>query len=188
MSISQGTSETVPSGMDLFVSLRHFAPDGAEILYTGSMGEGVPATKGFLRLALRKTNPQHPHHRPWQPHRDYTAADVLPVVCGEVYPVDVELWPTNLVVAAGGRLSFEISSRDTDGSGVFMHTDPQDRLVEPSSFFVSFDCFAHISSSWQVSRRTSRFESRALRSGLCKLFTLAGDSTQELSPDRPVIA
>lgn len=127
VSISQGTSETAPSGMDLFASLRHFAPDGSEILYTGSTGEGAPATKGFLRLALRKTNPRHPHHRPWQPHRDYTSADVLPVACGEVYPVDVELWPTNLVVAAGGRLAFEISSQDTDGSGMFMHTDPEDR-------------------------------------------------------------
>lgn len=131
VSISQGTSETAPSGMDLFASLRHFAPDGSEILYTGSTGEGAPATKGFLRLALRKTNPRHPHHRPWQPHRDYTSADVLPVACGEVYPVDVELWPTNLVVAAGGRLAFEISSQDTDGSGMFMHTDPEDRLVSP---------------------------------------------------------
>ncbi|ETS77213.1 hypothetical protein PFICI_11087 [Pestalotiopsis fici W106-1] len=129
VSISQGTSETAPSGMDLFVSLRHFAPDGKEILYTGSGGEGVPATKGSLRLALRQTNPRHPHHRPWQPHRDYTSADVLPVVCGEIYSVDVELWPTNLVVTAGSKLSFEISSKDTDGSGLFMHTDPDDRLV-----------------------------------------------------------
>ncbi len=52
----------------------------------------------FLRVSLRKTNPEHPFHYPWLPYRGYLSSDVLPVIPNEVYAVDVELWPTNVVL------------------------------------------------------------------------------------------
>jgi hypothetical protein len=52
---------------------------------------------------------------------------VLPVIQGEIYAVDVEVWPTNVVVDKGGKLVFEVSSGDTQGSGIFLHDDPVDR-------------------------------------------------------------
>jgi hypothetical protein len=107
-----------PSDLDLFLSLRHFAPSGDEIVYTGSTGEAVQVTKRWLRASLRKTNPQHPHHRPWLPHRDFNSTDVLLVMMNEIYPVDVELWPTNAVVGTGGRLVLEVSSGDTAGGWI----------------------------------------------------------------------
>lgn len=127
VSVSQSPGGPVPSDLDLFISLRHVSAQGSEILYTGTTGEGAPVTKGFLRVSMRKTNPDHPLHRPWLPYREYRSTDVLPVVPDEIYSVDIELWPTNVVVDAGNRLTLEISSGDTAGTGLFHHNDPIDR-------------------------------------------------------------
>lgn len=118
---------TTPSDIDLFLSLRHISSSGDEVFYTGTTGEPAPATKGFLRVSLRRTNPQHPQHRPWFPHRDYLSTDALPVVPNEVYTVDVELWPTNVVVQRGERLVLDIGASELAGSGLFQHNDPSDR-------------------------------------------------------------
>ncbi|KAJ5554254.1 hypothetical protein N7513_004213 [Penicillium frequentans] len=127
VSISRDRWGGSPSDLDLFLTLRHFSPSGEEILYTGSAGEPVPVTKGWLRVSLRKTNPQHPRHRTWLPYRDYYSTDVLPVIPNDVYSVDVEIWPTNVVVESGGRLALEVSSGDTSGTGFWGHDDPIDR-------------------------------------------------------------
>lgn len=127
VSVSRDRWGNTPSDLDLFISLRHLAPSGEEINYTGSSGDPVPVTKGWLRVSLRKTNPQHPRHRSWLPYRDFYSTDVLPVIPNEVYSVDVELWPTNVVVESGGRLVLEVSSGDTAGTGIWGHDDPIDR-------------------------------------------------------------
>lgn len=72
-------------------------------------------------------NKENPKHREWLPHRDYTSRDVLPVIQGDIYPVDIEIWPTNAIVEKGGKLVFEVASGDTQGSGIFRHDDPLDR-------------------------------------------------------------
>ena len=118
---------TVPSEIDLFVTLRHIGPDGREIFYTGTAGDPVPLTKGWLRTSLRKVNDSHPQHAPWNPYREYLSTDVQPVRPEEVYEVDVEVWPTCVVIEKGGKLVFEVSSTDTQGSGIFAHNHPEDR-------------------------------------------------------------
>ncbi|KAL2019410.1 hypothetical protein VTK56DRAFT_9701 [Thermocarpiscus australiensis] len=130
VSVSPDRGGPTPSDIDLFVTLRHIGADGEEIFYTGTAGDPVPLNKGWLRVSLRKVNGQHPKHRDWLPHRDYTSKDVLPVIQGEVYAVDVEVWPTCVVVEEGGRLMFEVASGDTQGSGIFLHDDPVDRSPE----------------------------------------------------------
>lgn len=45
----------------------------------------------------------------------------------EIYEVDIDVWPTSVVISPGHRLLFEVSSGDTDGSGLFLHQDPVDR-------------------------------------------------------------
>ncbi|KAK4172071.1 putative acyl esterase [Triangularia setosa] len=127
VSVSPDRGGPTPSDIDLFLTLRHIGADGKEIFYTGTAGDPVPLTKGWLRVSLRKVNKEHPKHRPWLPHRDYTSKDVLPVIQGEVYPVDVELWPTCVVIQEGESLALEVSSGDTQGSGIFLHNDPMDR-------------------------------------------------------------
>jgi hypothetical protein len=61
------------------------------------------------------------------PVRSYLSTDVQPVISDQVYPVDVEIWPTNVVIEKGGKLRFEIAAADTQGSGIFLHNHPEDR-------------------------------------------------------------
>ncbi|KAG5770038.1 hypothetical protein H9Q72_002946 [Fusarium xylarioides] len=130
VSVSPDPSGPTPSDIDLFVTLRHFDPSGEEVFYTGTAGDPVPLTKGWLRVSLRKVDSEHSKHREWLPHRNYTSKDVQPVIQGEVYAVDIEVWPTNVIVDKGGKLVFEVSSGDTQGSGIFLHNDPIDRSPE----------------------------------------------------------
>ncbi|KAJ5871801.1 uncharacterized protein N7529_004154 [Penicillium soppii] len=129
VSISRGRWGDSPSDLNLFLTLYHLSPSGEEIFYTytDSAGEPVSVIKGWLRVSLRKPNPQHPHHRAWLPYRDFYFTDVLPVVSSDVYPVEVELWLTNVVVESGGRLALEVSSGDTSGTGFWGHDGPFDR-------------------------------------------------------------
>jgi hypothetical protein len=85
--------------------------------------------------------PTPPAPPPWQPFHPHDRAD--PAQPGQIYPVDVELWPTSIVLPAGATLALTISGRDfargtthptTDpgqltgrGCGTFLHCDPTDR-------------------------------------------------------------
>jgi predicted acyl esterase len=122
--------QTQPSDIDLFLTLRHISPEGKEVFYTGTAGDPVPLTKGWLRTSLRKVNDQHPRHREWLPYREYLSTDVQEVKADTVYEVDVEVWPTNVVVEKGGKLVLEVSSGDTQGTGIFGHNHPEDRSEE----------------------------------------------------------
>ncbi|KAF2214215.1 hypothetical protein CERZMDRAFT_37678 [Cercospora zeae-maydis SCOH1-5] len=117
-----------PSDIDLFLTLRYISPSGKEVFYTGTAGDPVPLTKGWLRVSLRKANTSHPQHKEYLPYREYKSDDVQEVVPGEVYTVDVEVWPTNIVVEKGGKLVLEVASGDTQGSGIFQHKSNADRV------------------------------------------------------------
>ncbi|KEF60634.1 uncharacterized protein A1O9_02195 [Exophiala aquamarina CBS 119918] len=119
-----------PSEIDLFLTLRHLDANGNEVFYTGADGDSVPVCKGWLRVSLRKTNDQNSQHKFWHPYREYRSIDVLPVVPGDVYTVDVELWPTSVVLTRGEVLVFEVSSGDTQGAGRFEHNSSIDRPLE----------------------------------------------------------
>jgi predicted acyl esterase len=115
--------------IDLFLTLRHIDPTGKEVHYTGTAGDGVPLTKGWLRASLQKVHEENPKNRPYLPHREYLSSGVQPIVAEQVYGVDVEIWPTNVVVEKGGHLIFEVSSGDTQGSGIFQHNSEVDRYA-----------------------------------------------------------
>ncbi|KAK4942428.1 hypothetical protein LTR10_017875 [Elasticomyces elasticus] len=127
VSMSPYLGKTVPTDIDLFLTLRHISPAGKEVFYTGTAGDGVPLCKGWLRVSNRKVDTTHHKHRPWLPYRDYFSTSVLPVLPGEVYPVDVEIWPTNVVLEPGAKLVLEVASGDTQGCGTFQHTSSVDR-------------------------------------------------------------
>ncbi|KAL4790684.1 Alpha/Beta hydrolase protein [Aspergillus venezuelensis] len=130
VSMSPNPGSPTPSDIDLFLTLRYISPKGKEVFYTGTAGDPVPLCKGWLRVSLRHINKDHARHREYLPQRDYFSTDVRPVIPGEVYPVDVEIWPTNVVVERGGKIILEVSSGDTQGSGIFLHNEPTDRSVE----------------------------------------------------------
>lgn len=122
--------------IDVFLTLRHIGPEGKEIFYTGTAGDPIPLCKGWLRVSNRKVHDENPKHRPYLPHREYLSTDVLPVKQGEVYGVDIEMWPTNCIVDKGGKIVFEVSSGDTQGSGIFQHCSEKDR---PASKFAGIN-------------------------------------------------
>ena len=116
--------------VDLFLTIRHLNADSKEVLYTGTVGDPVPVTKGWLRASLRKTNSNEPKHTFWHPHREYLSTEAELLTPGTVYELNVEIWPTNVILARGDRLVFEVSSGDTQGAGIFEHNSPKDRSVE----------------------------------------------------------
>ena len=50
--------------IDVFVTIRHIDVSGQEVYYTGTAGDAVPLTKGWLRASLRKVNTDHPKNQP----------------------------------------------------------------------------------------------------------------------------
>ncbi|KAA8617367.1 X-Pro dipeptidyl-peptidase protein [Pyrenophora tritici-repentis] len=130
VSLSPYATGATPSDIDLFLTLRYISPEGKEVHYTGTAGDPIPLVKGWLRVSFRNTNPNHPKHREYLPWRDYFSTDVRPVIPGDIYSVDVEVCPTNVVVEKGSKIVFEVSSGDTQGSGIFQHNHPQDGSEE----------------------------------------------------------
>jgi hypothetical protein len=126
---------------DVFVVFRVFAPDGSEVTFQGALDPHTPVAQGWLRLSHRETDPELSEpYRPYHTHR--SRRTVRP---GTVVEVDIEMWPTSIVVPAGYRLGLTIRGNDHrndlegsnggissfrnrfTGCGPFLHDDPRDR-------------------------------------------------------------
>ena len=129
MALSARNGST-PSEMDIFVTLRHLDASGSEIYYTGAVGDPIPVVRGWLRTSLRKTTEHASLLSAMIPERDYLASDVQPVRLDEVYTMDVEIWPTNVVLQADERLALQVSSCDTENVELFSHNHSEDRAEE----------------------------------------------------------
>lgn len=127
---------------DIFAVLRVFDPNGTEVDFQGALDPHTPIGNGWLRASHRKLDPQRTReYRPYHTHDVYQ-----PLVRGEVYELDVEIWPTCLVVPAGYRIALTLLGKDFErpmeggslgtvlnpmrGSGPFLHDSPQDRPAE----------------------------------------------------------
>lgn len=126
-SVKKRADGTAPRDIDVFVTLRHIGPDGKEVFYTGTAGDPVPLAKGWLRGSLRAINEASPVHKEYLPYREYRSTDVSYLEPETKYELLVEIWPTACVIDKGGKLVFEVSTGDTQGSGLFQHKDPEDR-------------------------------------------------------------
>lgn len=115
--------------IDVFLTLRRISPSGKEIFYTGTAGNSVPLKKGWLRVSLHKITSDHPKNRPYLPHREYLSTDVQQL-SDTIYSIDVEILPPNVIIERGGKLVFEVSSGDTQGSRIFSHESEADRPRE----------------------------------------------------------
>lgn len=143
---------------DIFVTIRVFDPQAREITFVGAVDPHAPAAMGWLRLSHREldreaSRPWHPVH----PHRQ-----VVPTVAGEVYPVDIEVWPTSIVLPPGHTIAVTIGGRDytnasgadptrkpvtmsnfknqMTGCGPFLHDDPTDRSPELVDVITTVHC------------------------------------------------
>jgi uncharacterized protein len=135
--------ESTTADADLFLVLRAFGPDGDEVVFRGAIDPHTPLSQGWLRASHRKLDP-----RLSTPYRPYLAHDeIQPLTPGEIHRLDIEIWPTSVVLPAGYRLALTVQGRDYEypkaplarlsnfkndlrGSGPFLHDDPSDRPVE----------------------------------------------------------
>jgi len=82
--------------MDIFATLQLFAPDGKEATWEGASEPAVPLTQGWLRVSHRKLDPKLA-----LPGVLITAMTRSKIEPWEIYEVQVELWPTCIVVTKG---------------------------------------------------------------------------------------
>ncbi|KAF5672001.1 putative acyl esterase [Fusarium heterosporum] len=128
VSATRKSSDTSPpSDIDLFITLRKINAKSEEVFYTGTMGDPVPIVKGWQRVSLRKVDANNQLHKEYLPYRNYYSADAQPVEEDQKYDVDVEIWPTNVVLEPEETLVLEIAGHDTQGVGKFSHEHPDDR-------------------------------------------------------------
>jgi len=116
------------SDIDIFVSLRMFAPDGTEVVFAGA-SDVAPVARGWLRASHRKLDPaMSTAYRPYHAHDE-----IQKLVPGQVYPLDVELWPTSIVFPKGYRMVLTLRGCDLELGGTpgrILHNHPSDRPPE----------------------------------------------------------
>src|SRR5262245_46335425 len=153
MVVREQTEITGPSALKLFVSsetedadifavLRIFDPQGKEALFQGALDPKTPVGQGWLRASHRKLDAKKSlPYRPWHTHDE-----LQKLVPGKPVELDIEIWPTCIVVPAGWRISLSIRGRDYEhddaaatlsnmknpmkGCGPFTHEDPTDRPMK----------------------------------------------------------
>ncbi|HET7597684.1 MAG TPA: CocE/NonD family hydrolase [Burkholderiales bacterium] len=125
---------------DLFLIVRAFSPDLKEVTFMGALDPHTPLAQGWLRASHRKLDSQRS-----LPYRPYHSHDqIQPLVPGQVYELDIEVWPTCIVLPGGYRIGLTVRGRDYEypggaapglgnlnavftGVGPFRHDDPRDR-------------------------------------------------------------
>ena len=93
---------------DLFLVVRLFAPDLKEVTFKGALDPHTPIAQGWLRASHRKLDPKK--SRRYKPH--HTHDERQPLRPGQVYELDVEVWPTSIVVPPGYRLGLTVRGTD----------------------------------------------------------------------------
>jgi predicted acyl esterase len=124
---------------DVFLTLRVADPAGGDVTFTSGQDPRGCVGFGWLRASHRKTDRERSlKYRPWHTHDERQ-----PLTPGEPVALDVEIWPTSVIIPAGYRLGVSLQGRDFElpgdgpwpsafgitmrGNGVFVHTDPADR-------------------------------------------------------------
>lgn len=124
---------------DLFLTVRVLDPEGRDIRFVSALDPAAVVAHGWLRASHRALDAERTlPYRPWHPHdrRD-------PLTLGAAVPLDIEIWPTSVVVPAGHRLAVTVQGRDFEfpgedpwprsygvgmkGHAIFLHDDPDDR-------------------------------------------------------------
>lgn len=104
---------------DVFVSLRHIGPDGREIVNSGSNDKNHPISQGWLKASVRNLDPDMSTEA--KPYYSFDRVEKLEP--GRAYPLEIELWDSAMVVAAGHSLLLEVGSRNQSGCGLTLQTE-----------------------------------------------------------------
>jgi uncharacterized protein len=138
--VSSSTSDA-----DIFAVLRVFTGDLKEIVFQGAIDPHTPVAQGWLRASHRKLDKKL--STPYRPY--HTHDEKQPLERGETVKLDIEIWPTSIVVPVGYRIGLSIRGKDYEyggasggrlsnfknelkGCGPFLHDDPRDR---PAAIF-----------------------------------------------------
>jgi uncharacterized protein len=128
---------------DIFVVLRTFSGDLREVVFQGAIDPHTPVGQGWLRASHRRLDKKL--SMPYRPYHTHTRRE--PLKPGEVVELDIEIWPTSIVVPAGFRVALTVRGKDyvyagpsggrlsnfkneLTGCGPFLHDDPRDRPPE----------------------------------------------------------
>jgi uncharacterized protein len=112
-------------------------------VFQGAIDPHTPISQGWLRASHRKPDPDL--STPYRPY--HTHDEKQPLRPGEIVELDVEIWPTSVVVPAGYRIGLTVRGKDYEyqgpsggrlanfknelkGCGPFLHDDPRDRPPE----------------------------------------------------------
>lgn len=138
--VSSSTSDA-----DVFLVVRVFTPDLREITFAGAIDPHTPVAQGWLRASHRELDTTL--SRPYRPYHTHTAPQ--PLTPNVPVELDIEIWPTSIVIPKGYRLGLSIRGKDYIyaektglklsnfknellGCGPFLHDDPRER---PSNIF-----------------------------------------------------
>ena len=124
---------------DIFAVLSVLDPQGKEVVFQGALDPHTPVGQGWLRASHRK--PDAKLSLPYRPY--HTHDEDQPLTPGQIYELDVEIWPTCIVVPRGYRITLTVRGKDyvyageaatlsnmknpMRGCGPFEHDDPTDR-------------------------------------------------------------
>jgi len=124
---------------DIYVVVRLFDENENEVFFHGMPDPTIAPSFGWLRASQRELDPER--SEPWRPFLSHKT--VKPLWPGKVYELDIEVWPTCIVVPAGYRLGLTILGQDWEhdqepfvwgksglvlrGSSMWFHDDPQYR-------------------------------------------------------------
>jgi predicted acyl esterase len=125
---------------DIFVVLRVFSPDLKEVVFQGAIDPHTPVGQGWLRVSHRQLDKKL--SKPYRPYHSHGKKQ--PVKSGEVAALEIEIWPTSIVVPAGYRIALTVRGKDyvypgesggrlsnfkneLTGCGPFLHDDQRDR-------------------------------------------------------------
>ncbi len=127
---------------DIFLTLRVTDPEGRDVTFISGQDPHGCVGFGWLRASHRKTDPERSRpYRPWHAHDEEQ-----PLTPGEPVGLDIEIWPTSIVIPAGYRLGVTVQGHDFElpgdgpwptafgvtmrGHGIFVHDEPADRPPE----------------------------------------------------------
>ena len=98
---------------DLFLILRLFDQAGDEVVFQGAIDPHTPLAQGWLRASHRAIN--EGLSTPWRPYHPHDRKE--PLMPGQLYPLDIEIWPTSIVVPRGYRVALAVRGKDYEFEG-----------------------------------------------------------------------
>ncbi len=128
---------------DIFTVFRVFSPELKEMVFMGALDPHTPVAQGWLRASHQKLDKRlSSKYRPYHTHDEKQ-----PLIPGQAVELDVETWPTSIVVPKGYYIALSVRGRDYvytggvnqglsnmknpfTGVGPFLHNDPIDRPPE----------------------------------------------------------